>query len=123
MGNERRVKRLHDLHRDLAPVDSLEQAETLTKENWRQRDVELVDQACIEVLEDNVGTSRDADILVACNRTCLPQRTLDPVVDEVERGPARALPGTAYLMGQDEDRRMERGFLRPEPFAPVEHAL
>ena len=53
----------------------------------------------------------------------LPQCALDSVVDEVERGAARALPGAANLVGQDEDRRMERGFLGPEALSAFEHPL
>src|SRR5207253_11008917 len=48
---------------------------------------------------------------------------LDAVVDEVEGGPARPLPGVALLVRHDEDRRVERRLLRPRLLAEVEHAL
>src|SRR5215211_6139638 len=101
--DERRIDSLHDLRCNLAPVDPFEQADPLAEKNRRQRDGELIYQARVEVLDDGVGTSRDPDVLASGDLTRLPQRTLDPVVDEVERGPARALPGTANLAGQDED--------------------
>src|SRR5215203_1176841 len=119
----RRVKSFSDLRCDLAPADPVEQADPLAEEDRRQRDGELIDQTRVEVLDDGVGTSRDSDILASGDLTRLPQRALDPVVDEVERGPARTLPGTANLVGQDEDRRVERGFLGPETFSSLEHPL
>src|SRR5215218_4954687 len=121
--DERRIDSLHDLRCDLVPVDPVEQADPLAEEDRRQRDGELIDQTRVEVLDDGVGTSRDSDILASGDLTRLPQRALDPVVDEVERGPARALPGTANLVGQDEDRRVERSFLGPETFSSLEHPL
>ena len=48
---------------------------------------------------------------------------LDAVVDEMEGGPARPLPGVALLVRHDEDRRVERRRLRPHLLAGVEHAL
>ena len=45
-----------------------------------------------------------------------------PSLTKCERGPARALPGTADLAGQDDDRRVE-GASWPEPFSAVEHPL
>src|SRR2546423_8081371 len=48
---------------------------------------------------------------------------LDAVVDEVEGGPARPLPGVTLLVRDDEDRSVERRLLRPHLLAGVEHAL
>src|SRR6266851_4769714 len=51
------------------------------------------------------------------------ERGLDAVVNEVEGGPARPLPGVTLLVRHDEDRRVERRLLRPRLLAEVEHAL
>src|SRR5215212_12200933 len=119
----RRVNSFSDLRCNLSPVDSVEQADPFAEEDRRQRDGEVIDQARVEVLEDGVGTSRDSDIFTSGDLTRLPQCALDSVVDEVESGLAWALPGTANLLGQDEDRRMEGCFLGPETFSAVEHPL
>src|SRR5271166_1913871 len=123
MGDKRRVNRLRDLQRHLAPIDPIEQADPRTEEDWRQRDGELIDHARVEVLQDGIGTSGDPDILVPSDLLRLAQRALDAVIDEVEGSPAWALPGTAHLCGQDEDRRVEGSFFGPGEFSPVEHAL
>ena len=121
--DERRMNRLHNLQPNLSPLDPVEQADPIAKEDRCQGDGKFVNQASIEVLEDGVASSCDPDVLVACGLTCLPQRTLNSIVDEVEGGPARAFPRIAFLLGQDKDRRMERGFLRPATFSAVEHPL
>ena len=54
---------------------------------------------------------------------CLVERELNAVVDEVEGGSARPLPGVTLLVGDNEDRRVERRLLRPHLLAGVEHAL
>src|ERR1700741_118341 len=51
------------------------------------------------------------------------ERGFDAVVDVVEGGPARPLPGVTLLVRHDEDRRVERRLLRPRPLAEIEHAL
>jgi hypothetical protein len=86
------VDRLHDLDRHLAPVDPLEQPPSCAEEDRRHRDRELVDQASVEILLDDVGAAGDPDIAAAGGLARLPQRALDAVVDEVERGSAGALP-------------------------------
>ncbi len=53
----------------------------------------------------------------------LVERGLDAVVDEVEDGPTRPLPGVTLLVRHDEDRCVERRVLRPRRLAGVEHAL
>src|SRR5215212_7523238 len=122
MRDERRGYRFYDLQPNLVPVDPVEQAHSFAEEHRCQRDRELIDQARVEVLEDGVGTAGDPDIPTSGNLTRLPQCARDSVVDEVERGSTWPLPWTANLLGQDEDRRMEWGFLGPETFASVEHA-
>src|ERR1700737_2419953 len=70
-----------------------------------------------------MAASRNPDVPAAHHFARLPQRALDAVVDEVERGSTRALPGTANLLGQDEDGRMKGGLFRPARFPAVEHSL
>src|SRR3954462_13487754 len=72
------------------------------------------------------GSSRrrpDADVAVAGGLAGLVERGLDAVVDEVEGGPARPLPGVTLLVRHDEDGRVERRLLRPRLLTGVEHAL
>src|SRR5262245_6237351 len=99
MCDQRRVDRIYDLDRNLAPVDPLEQAPPRTEEHRRHRDRELIDQASVEVLLDDVGAAGDPDIPAAGDLARLPQRALDSIVDEVERGATRALPRLAHLLG------------------------
>src|SRR4249920_464793 len=51
------------------------------------------------------------------------ERGLDAIVDEVEGGLARPLPGVTFGVRHDEDRRVERRLLRPRLLAGVEHSL
>src|SRR5260370_19436741 len=90
---------------------------------FRSRDRELVDQASVHVLQDRCAAARDADVSVAGGPAGLVERGLDAVVDEVEGGPARPLPGVTLLVRHDEDRRVERRLLRPRLLPHVEHAL
>src|SRR5690606_19265443 len=93
------------------------------EQDRRERDRALIDQPRIEVLADRLGAAADADVSIPGHLAGLPQRGLDAVVDEVEGGPTRALPWLAYLVGEDEDRRVERRVLGPPHFAALEHAL
>src|SRR5205823_11548773 len=72
---------------------------------------------------DRRTAAGDADVAVAGGLAGLVERGLDAVVDEVEGGPARPLPGVTLLVRHDEDRRVERRLLRPRLLAEVEHAL
>src|SRR6516164_8060985 len=86
-------------------------------------DRELVNQPRVEILLDRIGSSRYSDIPVSGNLSRLMKRALDAIIDEVERGASGALPGIAYLVGQDKDGSMERGLLGPEALAATEHLL
>ena len=59
----------------------------------------------------------------ATARACPGPGAVDAVVDEVERGAARTLPRVSLLMGDHEDRGVERRLLGPELLAAVEHPL
>src|SRR5204863_7637736 len=82
-----------------------------------------VDVAAIHLLPVSSAGDRDADVSVGGGLAGLVERGLDAVVDEVEGGPTRPLPGVTLLVRHDEDRRVERRLLRPRRLAEVEHAL
>jgi hypothetical protein len=76
-----------------------------------------------DIAHSGDAAARDADASVAGGLAGLVERGLDAVVDEVEGGPTRPLPGATLLVRHDEHRRVERRLLRPRLLAEVEHAL
>jgi hypothetical protein len=120
---EWRVDGLNDFERNLSSIDSLEQANPGAEDDRRKRDGEFIDQSSVELLEDYVSTASNADVFSSGDLARLPQGTLDSIINEVERGPAWALPGAANLLGQDEDPSMEGRLVGPETFSSVEHPL
>lgn len=123
MRDERRRNRLNDFQRSFSPIDAVEQANPAAEDDRCQGDGEFIDQSRVEVLEDCVGSSGNSDIPSPGNLAGPHQGALDPIVDEVKRGPAWALPGAANLVGQHEDGRVEGRFFGPEPFPALEHPL
>ena len=86
----------------------------LAEEDRRQRERELIDQARVEVLQDGVGASCDPDVLApAASRACRNALSIPSLTKWNVVPPGRS-QGRADLVGQDEDRRMEGGFLGPE---------
>ena len=55
MRNQRRVDRLHDRHPNLVPVDAREQRAPRAEEHRCQRNIKLINQPCVEVLQNRVG--------------------------------------------------------------------
>src|ERR1700730_17697914 len=123
VGHPLRRLRADLLQGHAARVPVFEQAGSGAEQHAGQSDRELVDQAGVHVLQDGCAAARDADVPVAGGLAGLVERGLDAVVDEVEGGPARPLPGVTLLVRHDEDRRVERRLLRPRLLAEVEHAL
>ena len=76
----------------------VEQPLAAAEEHGHDRDVQLVDQARVQVLLDRRRTPTEADVGTVGGRERLVQRGLDAVGDEVERGAALHL-----------DRRARRG--------------
>ena len=91
------MNRLHDLHREFAVVDAVEQAQSFAEEDGGECDGKVIDQAGVEVLQDDVRAASDSNVLVSRGSAGLAKRALDSVVDEVERLPALPFPGSASL--------------------------
>ena len=90
-----------------ARVDAFEQADSGAEQHGCKSDRELVDQPGVHVLQDRCATACDAHISVAGSLAGPVERGLDPVVDEVEDGPTRPLPGVTFLVCDDEGRCVE----------------
>ena len=88
MCDDRRMNRLHDLHREFAVVDAVEQAQSFAEEDGGEGEGKVIDQAGVEVLQDDVRAASDSNVLVSRGSAGLAKRALDSVVDEVERRPA-----------------------------------
>lgn len=86
MCGERRIDRLDVLDPDPVSIDPVEQAHASAEVHRRQRENELVDQSRIQVLHDDIGPACNPDVPAIRRVAGLPQRALDAVVDEVERG-------------------------------------
>src|SRR5436309_13688827 len=70
--------------------------------------VHVVDEPGSKEVADHGGTSADADVLAARSLAGRFERLGRRSVDEVERGAALHLDRRARVMGEDEDRRVER---------------
>src|SRR6267143_1217247 len=119
----RRGNGFREVEGHLLAVNSIEQADPASEDDGRQRDMEFVDEPRVEVLEDRVSSPGDSDVAPPDDLARFLQRTLNPVVDEVEGRPAWALPRSSDLVRHDEDRRVERRLLGPKFFPALEHSL
>ena len=108
---------------DAVGVHAVEQADAVPEEHGGEGEMELVDQARVEALQDRVGAAGDADVPAAGRLAGPVECAADAVIDEVERGAALPLPRVASLVRHDEHRRVERRVLGPGVLAGVEHAL
>src|SRR5690606_14074927 len=113
----------HQLQADALGIDAVEQAHAGAEYHRGEGDRELVDQAGVQVLEDRRPTAGDSYVPAVGDLMRPDERRLDAVVDEVERRSARPVPWFPLLVGQHEDRRVERRLLGPSSLAGVEHPL
>lgn len=91
----------------------LEQPSSAAEEHRRERDLQFIQNAEVQVLLDHFGTARDADVAASGGLSRAGKCGLRPVVDEVEDRPAWPWPGRAPLMCQNEDRGVEWCILGP----------
>src|ERR1700694_1834299 len=83
-------------------LEMFKQADTVTKQEWHQVDVDLVEQSSVEALLHNRSGS-DHDRFLACDHFCLFNSALDAVGDESHR-PFLLDPFRWGSMGHDADR-------------------
>src|SRR5438094_745160 len=100
MGNFFGWDGLPHFHLDIG-VHVRKQRYTVTKKHGHVVDRELVNQPCVEILLDSIGSSRYSDISVPGNLSRLTKRAFHAVIDEVERRAAGAFPWCAHFVGQD----------------------
>ena len=109
------VDRADLLELERPAVESLEQASARTEDQRHDRDVDLVHQACGQVLVGDRRATGQRDVESPCGILGLSERRLNPVADEVEGGAALHLERFARVVGQHEDRMVEGGILAPPP--------
>ena len=63
-----RLDHPRDLQLDRLGAETLEQSDPVTDHHWHQVDLELVEEAGLQVLLDDVRAARDRDVLVASRR-------------------------------------------------------
>jgi hypothetical protein len=71
-----------------AAVEVIEEPLTAAQQDRHDRQVQVVDQAGVEVLLDGGGTAADPDVGSSGRLRGSSERRLDAVLDEVERGAA-----------------------------------
>src|SRR5512133_3480967 len=91
----------------------LEQANSASKQDWSDMDLELVEQPGVEILLRDAGAAGDRDVLVAGARACLLQRRLDAVRDKREGRSPLFRHGLARVLRENEDGVMERRVVAP----------
>ena len=103
-------------HRDLLEVGgdvSIEEPNAGAEEDRHEIEPDLVDEARGESLAGDGRPAGDSDVAAGRRLLRLRDRGLDAVGDERERRPALALERWARVMGDDEDRKVERRILAP----------
>ena len=114
--NRARGSRLHLL--EFQRRDALEQPRAGAERERHNVQPQLVDQAGGEILIDGGRAALDRDIAVVGRRACLCQCRLDSVGDEVVRGGAVHRLRLARVVGEHEDRGVERRVVTP-PAVPL----
>lgn len=104
-------------------VDVLEEPPSAAEEDRRQGDLELVHHPHAQILPDDVGAAGDAHVAAAGGLLRLREGAFGTVVDEVEGRSPGTDPRFALLVGEHEDRRMERRLLGPGDLPLFEHPL
>ena len=97
-------------------IDAVQQVLAATEEDGRDGDVEVVDEAGLEILADCGCAAAEADVFAFRGVLCLLERGVDAVGDEVEGCAAFHAEGRAWVMGEDEDGGVVGGFFAPPAF-------
>jgi hypothetical protein len=112
MRHARRFDRLDlsELRQRFAEV--VEESSAGSEQDGYHGDQQLVEQAGREVLLHGAGAAADRNILLARGCSCLLERRVDPVGDEME-GRSFELEWLAGMVSQDEDRVVVRRLVSP----------
>jgi len=97
-------------------VDVTKQAFARPKQNWRDGDMELIDEADSQELLDGVGTAADSHIPAIRCLACLLEGRVDSVGDKVERRVALHPQRRPRMVRQHENRYMVRRVIAPPTF-------
>jgi hypothetical protein len=122
VGGRRRLHDPGDLQPELARVDPIEQPDPRPEQDGSEVELQLVEQADIQGLLHGGCAAGDVHVLAAGGFASLCHGAGDPVGDEGKCRAALADPRLPRVVGEDEDRRAERGWVGPADFALVEHA-
>src|SRR2546423_12880444 len=99
-------------------IDPRKQMLTSAEQDWRDRDVQLVDESRLEILPHRGHSSADLDIKVTRGLPRALQRFLNPAGDEMKDGPAFHCDRLLAVPRQYEHRRMI-GWVLPPPPPPL----
>src|SRR5215210_6052407 len=99
-------------------VDAGQQVLASAKQDWRDCEVQFVDEASLQILPDGSDSPSDPNVFLACGCLRLSESRLDTVCDEVEHRAALHGHRGPSMMGEDEDRNMVGWILTP-PASPV----
>src|SRR5687768_5261937 len=98
-------------------IEAGEQRLSGTEQARGHRDVQLVDQAGLEILPDGGGAPEQSNVLLAGRGSCAVERRTYSVGHEVEDGAALHLLWRARMVREHESRCVVRRILSP-PSAP-----
>src|SRR2546421_8755174 len=94
-------------------IDPRKQMLATAEQDWRDREVQLVDESRLEILPHRGHSSADLDIKVTGGLPRALQRFLNPAGDEVKDGPAFHSDGLVRVVRQYEHRRVIGWILSP----------
>lgn len=97
-------------------VDAVEQVLAAAEQHGRDGQVQIVDEAGLDVLADGGGAAAEADVFAFGGGPCLFERGVDAVGDEVEGCAALHVERRAWVVGEDEDGSVVGGFFAPPAF-------
>src|SRR5262249_40219362 len=86
-----------------------------TQKNWRNREMQLVNQACTKVLLYGCRPSTDSHILSVGDLARPVESLVNTASDKMERRVTLHLQGRTCMMGQDKDRNVIRRVVSPPP--------
>src|SRR4051794_41368973 len=102
----------------LSVPEVVEETSTVAEQYGNDVELELVQQPRRQVLLDRLGAAPDLHVLFARGVPRPFECALDPVGDEVKRGPTLHLERIAPVMGEDEDVVVVRRGVSPPALPP-----
>ena len=113
VGHAGRLDHARALKPDLRAPEVVEQPGPVSKEDRDDVELHFVDQPCLEVLLSDVRATAQADVLIAGSFPGRLEGGSDSVGDEREAGASLLGNRLAGVVGDDEDRHVERRIVPP----------